>query len=229
LEEIATKAIPPSWERVFFEAREEIKLLNEIIAEKERKGEAIVPHKRDIFRAFYLTRIDSVKVVIFGQDPYPGKTSGIYHAMGLSFAVRKGIPIPSSLRNVYLELANSLGFINPRHGDLSFWAEQGVLLINKALTLSLGSKRSHCEIWSGFISRIIEAILAINPHCIFLLWGEEAKKLNQSINNRGHVLMAGHPSGLNRRNPFVGCGHFLRVNEILVGLGRETIMWQLPL
>ena len=186
------------------------------------QGETIYPPARLIFNAFAQTPFEQVRVVIIGQDPYhqPGQ------AMGLSFSVPQGVRIPPSLLNIYKELERSIpGYQRPAHGDLTHWAEQGVLLLNASLTVLHGQAASHAHIgWQQFTDAAISALSARDKPVVFLLWGNFAKKKAELIDsNRHFVLTAPHPSPLARG--FIGCGHFVETNRILAECGETPIQW----
>lgn len=185
-------------------------------------GVTIYPPARLIFNAFDKTPFDRVRVVILGQDPY--HKAG--QAMGLSFSVPQGVRVPPSLINIYKELERSLpGWQRPKHGDLSAWAEQGVLLLNASLTVIEGQAASHANIgWQRFTDAAIRALSAQNRPIIFLLWGAFAKKKAEHIDaKRHHILTAPHPSPLARG--FIGCNHFVDTNRILEARGDTPIQW----
>lgn len=192
---------------------------------KVSQSERVFPEKKDIFRALMLTPYDQVKIVIIGQDPYyqPGV------ANGLAFSVNKGQPIPKSLHNIFCELNDDLGYEYPPHGDLSQWAEQGVLLLNTVLTVSCGKPNSHRGFgWETFTDRIIQS-LNNSPHqLIFMLWGKHAQEKAKQIDPSRHfILKAPHPSPLSAHRGFFGCKHFSQANQILRKIGRMPICWQI--
>ena len=191
--------------------------------EKE-EGRRIYPPGSQIFKAFELTPVDSVKVVILGQDPYHGPGQ----AMGLSFSVPADMPAPPSLKNIFKEIHDDLGIQMSGYPDLEKWARQGVLLLNAVLTVRAGSPASHSSIgWTEFTDAVIKYIA---DHCsgvVFLLWGNFARSKKALIDTtRHHVLEAAHPSPL-ARGAFFGCRHFSKTNEILIKEGKTPIDWQL--
>lgn len=228
--DIVNKCRPVGWSDVFDEAVNELEELDEDLKKREVTFGRYYPDKKNLFRAFHLTPLDSVRVVIFGQDPYPDRdrSSGEIKAQGLSFSVNKSCAIPPSLRNIYKEIkSNYDDFTIPSHGDLSTWANQGVLLLNACLTVDAGSEGTTVKIWDGFLYRVIEAILKTNPKCIFVLWGRNAQTLKKIIKNRGIVLEAPHPSSRNIKGGFLGCKHFIRINELLMENNKNPINWNL--
>ena len=187
-------------------------------------GVTIYPPGGLIFRAFELTPLGKVKVVILGQDPYhnPGQ------AMGLSFSVPEGVPAPPSLRNIFQEIETDLGIRMSGSPNLEPWARQGVLLLNAMLTVEAGKAGSHSRIgWQEFTDAVIRCV---SDHCdgvVFLLWGNFACSKRGLIDTSRHfVLEAAHPSPL-ARGTFFGCRHFSRTNEILLSEGKTPINWQL--
>ena len=194
-----------------------------LLAEKNA-GKTIYPRGSLIFNAFNTTPLPEVKVVILGQDPYHQPNQ----AMGLSFSVPQGVPIPPSLRNVCKELARTIdGFVLPNHGDLSKWAEQGVFLLNAVLTVAQGQAASHAKLgWQYFTDAVIRTISEHNEGVVFMLWGNFAKQKAELIDaHRHHILIAVHPSPL-AGGGFAGCNHFALANELLVKQGKQPIDWQ---
>ena len=194
-----------------------------LLAEKNA-GKTIYPRGSLIFNAFNTTPLPEVKVVILGQDPYHQPNQ----AMGLSFSVPQGVPIPPSLRNVYKELARTIdGFVLPNHGDLSKWAEQGVFLLNAVLTVAQGQAASHAKLgWQYFTDAVIRTISEHNEGVVFMLWGNFAKQKAELIDaHRHHIRTAVHPSPL-AGGGFAGCNHFALANELLVKQGKQPIDWQ---
>lgn len=192
--------------------------------EEEYRTEQVFPPKGQMFTAFALTPYDKVKCVILGQDPYHNDGQ----AMGLSFSVPKGEEIPPSLRNIYKELNNEMGFVIPDSGDLTGWAKQGVLLLNAVLTVRAHCPASHSKIgWEEFTDSIISALNSRREPLVFMLWGNYARSKRKLINNPAHlVLEAAHPSPLSASRGFFGCGHFVKCNEFLESTGQRPIDWQ---
>jgi uracil-DNA glycosylase len=232
VENIAREYAPPSWRHVFEAARNELSDVSDILAEQESVYGPYYPLKQDLFTAFHKTPLQNVKVVIMGMDPYPQGVIvngvNVPRAVGVSFGTRQGDAIPSSLANIYKELANSVhGFQIPDHGDLSEWMCQGVLMLNACLTVRPGIPGSHGDIWLGFIKRVCTAISLVNPHCIYLLWGQQAQKLKPMLGERSVVFEAAHPSGQSARRGFFGCNHFNLVNQTLISQGHVGINWRI--
>lgn len=194
-------------------------------AEKALKRE-IYPAGPNIFNAFSRTPFENVKVVIIGQDPYHGPGQ----AHGLAFSVVKGIPTPPSLKNIFKELQSDIGMAIPSSGDLTPWAEQGVLLLNASLTVRAQEANSHAKIgWSDFTNAVISRVSDTHKGVVFLLWGKFAQEKQLFIDtNRHYILKAAHPSPLSAFNGFFGCKHFSRTNELLVQEKKDPIDWLLP-
>lgn len=190
----------------------------------EYENYTIYPDKDNIYNALKLTPPERVKVVILGQDPYINEGQ----ANGLSFSVKDGITIPPSLRNIYREQRKDLGIIQPKSGNLTKWAEQGVLLLNTTLTVRKGLSNSHQgKGWSNFTDAIIE-YLGQQEHIVFLLWGNFAKAKEKLINrSKNLILTAAHPSPLSATRGFFGCQHFSKTNEYLLQNNLSPIDWQL--
>lgn len=219
--------LEPSWkERVgdYFD-RPDMQALSEFLRNELRGGKIVFPPPRQIFAALDATPFDAVKIVILGQDPYHGPGQ----AHGLCFSVQPGVPVPPSLRNMYAELQRDLGFVPPRHGCLTHWAEQGVLLLNAVLTVEQGLAGSHQgKGWEGFTDSVIEALNREREHLVFMLWGSYAQAKGRLIDRRRHlVLTAPHPSPLSAHRGFIGCGHFSKANAYLVEHGMAPVDWTL--
>ena len=191
----------------------------------EYASHTIFPSMYDIFNALKYTSYSGTRVVILGQDPYHGENQ----AHGLAFSVQKSVPIPPSLLNMYKELCNELGCYMPNNGFLEKWANQGVLLLNSALTVRDGMANSHRgKGWETFTDCVIEKLNARKEPVIFLLWGNNAKEKARLITNPcHHILTTVHPSPLSASRGFFGCGHFAKTNELLMEMGREPIDWQI--
>jgi uracil-DNA glycosylase len=190
----------------------------------ERQNFNIFPKVKDVFKAFELTPLDKLKVVLIGQDPY----HKINQAHGLSFSVNSGIKTPPSLVNIYKELKTDLNIPIAEHGNLTHWAKQGVLLLNATLTVREGQPGSHQKKgWEIFTNEIIKYISENTESTVFLLWGNFAKTKKEIINSSKHlVLEAAHPSPL-ARGAFFGSKHFSKCNEFLISKGKVPIDWSL--
>jgi len=182
----------------------------------------VYPDMYDIFNAYKYTAYKDVKVVILGQDPYHNPNQ----AHGLAFSVKKGVDIPPSLKNIYKELHDEIGFEIPTHGCLIDWAKQGVFLLNTALTVRAPIANSHQgKGWEEFTDATIKLINKKDAPVVYLLWGGNARSKAKLITNPNHlVLQCAHPSPLSAYNGFFGCGHFIKTNEYLQKYG-QTIDW----
>lgn len=193
--------------------------------EEERQDNTIYPPEEDVFNALKFSPYNDTKVVILGQDPYhePGQ------AHGLCFSVNKGVKIPPSLVNIYKEMQNDMGIIQPNHGYLADWAYQGVLLLNTVLTVRRGEANSHKgKGWEKFTDRIVELLNQREKPMVFILWGANAKSKQSLITNKDHMILSGaHPSPLSAFNGFFGGGYFSKANRFLELTGQEPIYWQL--
>ena len=189
----------------------------------EYQNQVVYPKGKEIFNAFAHCPVDKLKVVILGQDPYHGPGQ----AHGLSFSVREGIPFPPSLLNIFKEINRDLGHSMPPNGDLTKWADQGVLLLNATLTVRANSAGSHQKKgWEIFTDEIIRQLSARRKDLVFLLWGNFAKSKKALIT--GHkILEAAHPSPLSAHNGFFNCKHFSQTNAFLVEKGMSPIDWQI--
>ncbi len=181
--------------------------------EYTESGHPVYPPMEDIFSALRYTAYKDVRVVIIGQDPYHG--AGQAH--GLCFSVRKGVEVPPSLKNIYKELADDIGFVPPSHGCLTSWAQNGVLLLNSVLTVRGGMAGSHRgKGWEIFTDKVISLLNNRAEPIVFMLWGNYAKEKGRLITNPAHlVLTAAHPSPLSAYNGFFGCRHFSKAIRFL--------------
>ena len=185
----------------------------------------IFPPKAKVFSAFEVCDYPDVKVVILGQDPY----HEVNQAHGMCFSVNPGVKIPPSLVNIYKELHDDLGCYIPNNGYLIPWSDQGVLLLNTALTVRAHEANSHKNIgWEIFTDDIIKLLNTREDPVIFVLWGANARRKKEFIDvSRHYVLEAPHPSPLSASRGFFGCKHFSKINKILKDLGKEPIDWQI--
>ena len=211
-------ALAGEFEKPYFES-----LVHYLRSEKAA-GKVIYPPGSQIFRAFDLTPVDKVKVVILGQDPYHGPGQ----AHGLSFSVPTGVPAPPSLKNIFKEIETDLGVRMSGHPNLESWARQGVLLLNAVLTVRASEAASHGRIgWQEFTDAVIKYISDNCEGVVFMLWGNFARGKAELIDHSKHVVLeAAHPSPL-ARGAFFGCRHFSRANEALSAFGRTPIYWKL--
>jgi uracil-DNA glycosylase len=208
--------------------------LKSFLKEDKKLKKLIFPYSDNIFNAFNFTPVKDVKVVIIGQDPYHSfeelDNQIIPHAHGLCFSVPKeSKKIPPSLKNIYKEIKNDLGYEIPPHGNLSSWAKQGVLLLNATLTVRAHEAASHQKKgWETFTDNVIKKLGEEKEGLIFLLWGKFAQdKANLIDQTKHHVLMAAHPSPFSAHNGFFGCNHFSKTNQLLKTAGLTEIDWQI--
>jgi len=223
------EAIPESWRTVLAPvlAAPAARRLGEFLSAEEAQGKAIYPPRGTRLAALALTPLDKVKVVILGQDPYHGPGQ----AHGLSFSVQPGVRVPPSLVNIYKELAADLGLPIAGHGNLTHWAEQGVLLLNAVLTVEDGQPASHQgKGWEAVTDAVVAAVAAKAEPCVFLLWGSHAQKKAQAVADLKHsrhlVLSAPHPSPLSAHRGFLGSCPFSQANAFLEAKGRGPIDWR---
>lgn len=223
-------AIPESWRGALEPvlAAAEARRLGGFLTAEEAAGKAIYPPRGTRLAALALTPLDTVKVVILGQDPYHG--AGQAH--GLSFSVQDGVRVPPSLVNIYKELESDLGLPRPAHGNLTRWAQQGVLLLNAALTVEDGKPASHQgKGWEAVTDAVVAAVAAKAEPCVFLLWGSHARKKAANVPGLGPdthhlVLTAPHPSPLSAHTGWFGCKHFSKANAFLDAQGRGAVDWR---
>lgn len=192
------------------------------------EGANCFPSRNELFNAFKLTPFNELKVIILGQDPYP--TPG--NAMGLAFSVRPQVKVPASLKNIYKELTTDIpGFVAPPHGCLTYWAQQGVLMLNAILSVEQGKPLSHAKHgWEQFTDDVIQAINQYSEHNVYLLWGSKAKAKCKCVDRTRNLVLEGpHPSPLSASSGFFGCKHFSQANAYLESQGKIPIDWQLPM
>ena len=189
------------------------------------KNRTIFPKPSLLFNAFNSTHLNDVKVVIIGQDPY----HGLGQANGLSFSVNEGITIPPSLLNIFKELNSDLNIPISKTGNLQFWAEQGVLLLNSILTVEKDNANSHKDIgWEIFTKKVIEVISTKLNNIVFILWGKQANCINDIIDSsKHHIISSAHPSPLSAHRGFFGSKPFSKTNEFLKSKGISPIDWNL--
>ncbi len=192
----------------------------------DREHHVVYPPPEDVFAAIHLTSYADTRVMILGQDPYHGPNQ----AHGLCFSVRRGVPVPPSLANMYKELHTDLGIEPRRHGNLEHWAIQGVLLLNTTLTVRAGQAGSHQgKGWETFTDQVIRTVNDKTDPVVFILWGAAARKKKALIDSTRHVVIeSAHPSPLSAHNGFFGSRPFSRTNDALIARNRQPIDWQLP-
>lgn len=190
---------------------------------EEMRRHAVYPPGKEMFQAFWLTPFADVKVVILGQDPYHGPEQ----AHGLCFSVRRGVPVPPSLENIYRELHTDLGIPPATHGDLSSWARQGVLLLNTVLSVRARAARSHAgKGWENFTDKVIEELVQRREGLVFVLWGNDAgQKASMIDTSRHRIIRSSHPSPYSASYSFFGSRPFSKINAWLQSRGEAPIDW----
>ena len=216
--------ITEEWDEILKEefASESYLRLREFL-KTEYSTRTIYPSMYDIFNSMKKTAFGNIKAVILGQDPYHERGQ----AMGLSFSVPAGIEKPPSLVNIFKELHDETGMEVPASGDLTGWANQGVLLLNTVLTVREHAANSHKgKGWEEFTDSIIKKISDGRENVVFLLWGGNARSKKPLIDGAKHLILeCAHPSPLSAYNGFFGCGHFIKANEYLIKHGKTPIDW----
>lgn len=221
-------ALEPGWLSVLeneFE-KQYMKDLKAFLLQEKEAGYTIFPKGADIFNAFNYTPFDKVEVVIIGQDPYHGDGQ----AHGLSFSVKKGVTVPPSLKNIYKELETDIeGFKTPDHGNLTQWAEEGVLLLNATLTVRAHQAGSHQgKGWEAFTDQAISQLSEKKTGLVFLLWGKFAQNKSILIDEKKHtVIKSAHPSPFSAYNGFFGSRPFSKTNAALTANGKKPVNWQI--
>ena len=216
--------VAPDWAVALEPVAPTVAAVGDFLRAEIAAGRGYLPSGDRVLRAFSRP-LGDVRVLIVGQDPYP--TPG--HPVGLSFAVEPSVrPIPRSLINIYAELQTDLDIVPARHGDLSAWFEQGVLLLNRVLTVAPGQSGSHRgKGWEQVTQRAIEVLVERGGPLVAILWGRDAQSLAPMLGDVPYVASA-HPSPLSARSGFFGSRPFIRANELLIGQGGEPIDWRLP-
>jgi uracil-DNA glycosylase len=213
-------ALEPEFKKPYFTE------LVEMLRAEKKSGKKIYPPGQFIFNAFEQTPIDQVRVVLLGQDPYHGPGQ----AHGLSFSVQPGIKPPPSLINIFKELKSDIGLVNtPASGDLSKWAQQGVLLLNASLTVRDNEPNSHANLgWSPFTDAVIQTVSRTCKHVVFILWGKFAQQKAALIDQDNHMILASaHPSPFSADKGFFGSKPFSKTNDWLIAHGIDPIDWSL--
>ena len=216
--------LEPGWAEELAAVEPDVRAMGEFLRSEIAAGRGYLPAGPDVLRAF--TRpFAAVRVLIVGQDPYP--TPG--HAMGLSFSVQPDVrPIPRSLANIYTELVDDLGVEPPSNGDLTPWADAGVLLLNRCLTVRPGAPASHRgKGWETITDAAIAALVARGTPLVAILWGKDAQSLRPALGDVP-IIASPHPSPLSARGGFFGSRPFSRANELLVQQGAAPLDWRLP-
>lgn len=205
-------------------AKPYIQDLKRFLASEKTAGKIVYPPESEVFSAFLHTPFAQVKVVIIGQDPYHGKGQ----AHGLSFSVAPQVPLPPSLRNIFLEIEQDLGIPPSQDGCLTSWANQGVLLLNSILTVRANEAKSHNGIgWEQFTRAVVEKLLEREDPIVFIAWGKSAQTLLEGKKPHHAILTAAHPSPYSAYSGFFGCRHFSKTNALLEKWGKTPINWKL--
>jgi uracil-DNA glycosylase len=220
----ATGQIDPGWARALAPVAGDLARVGEFLASERAAGHTVLPAPEHLLRAFRQP-FDAVRVLIVGQDPYP--TPG--HAIGLAFAANAAVrPLPRSLGNIYTELEADLGLARPQHGDLSAWADQGVLLLNRVLSVRAGAAGSHRRHgWEAVTDQAICALVERRHPLVAILWGKDAGTLRPLLGDTP-VLESAHPSPLSARRGFFGSRPFSGANRLLLEQGAVPVEWALP-
>ncbi len=219
--------LPSSWHSLLAEELDKPYFCElERFLAKEQQSHAVCPPEADTFAALKLTPYKSVNVLLLGQDPYPGEGQ----AHGLCFSVRPGIKPPASLRNIYKELQQDVGFHMPNNGYLVPWAKQGILMLNAVLTVRVGEPNSHKgKGWEIFTDTVISRVNERETGVVFVLWGAYAQKKIKLIDTDRHtIIKSAHPSPLSAHNGFFGSRPFSAINKALQKIGKPEINWQIP-
>ena len=220
----------PSWQAMIGDELDKpyMQSLHFFLKQEKAAGKTIFPPSPLIFNAFNHTPFDRVRVVIIGQDPYHGRDKGQPQAHGLSFSVPEGVALPPSLLNIFKEIESDLGIKMRGKGDLTPWANQGVLLLNATLTVEMASAGSHQKRgWETFTDAAIAALNQYREGLVFVLWGSYAQKKGGMIDPKKHlVLKSVHPSPLSAHRGFFGNHQFSSINEYLTKRGEAPIDWQ---
>ncbi|MEV6554665.1 uracil-DNA glycosylase [Nocardia sp. NPDC051756] len=221
-----SEIIDPGWAKALEPVAERISAMGEFLREENAAGRGYLPAGENVLRAFQRP-FDAVRVLVVGQDPYP--TPG--HAMGLSFSVAPDVsPVPRSLSNIFAEYTKDLGHPTPSCGDLSPWSDQGVLMLNRVLTVAPGQPASHRgKGWEAVTEQAIRALVARDEPLVAILWGRDASTLKPTlVEAEIPYIESAHPSPLSASRGFFGSRPFSRVNELLDELGAEPVDWRLP-
>lgn len=199
--------------------------LTQNLEESLKRGNTHYPDQKDIYKAYQLTEVKNIRAVIIGQDPYHGPNQ----AHGLAFSVPDNTPVPPSLKNIFKELKRDLNIEPNACGNLSYWAQQGVFLLNTTLTVQAHQPNSHSKIgWQTFTLNSVRYINEQCEHVVFMFWGAHANALINHIDHSKHlVLTSSHPSPLSAHRGFLGCGHFSACNDYLKENGKQEICWDL--
>ncbi|HZK04476.1 MAG TPA: uracil-DNA glycosylase [Actinomycetaceae bacterium] len=219
-----TNVMHPSWAAAMAPVEHQIRDMGTMLRQELTAGNGYLPAGTDVFRAFTYP-LDEVKVLIVGQDPYP--TPG--HPMGLSFSVQPHVhPLPRSLENIYRELQNDVGAARPPHGDLSHWSKEGVMLLNRVLTVRPGTPASHRNRgWEAITDHAISVLVRRDSPLVAILWGRDAQSLSTAL-GQTPIIASAHPSPLSASRGFFGSRPFSRANAALLAQGATPVEWEIP-
>lgn len=219
-----SELVDPGWARALEPAAQRIAAMGDFLRAETAAGRRYLPAGENVLRAF-TAPFDDVRVLIVGQDPYPAPG----HPIGLSFAVERSVrPIPRSLQNIYRELRDDLGIPVPAHGDLTAWTRQGVLLLNRVLSVQAGASGSHRgKGWEAVTETAIRALVARDRPLVAILWGRDAGTLRPML-GATPVIASAHPSPLSASSGFFGSKPFSRANDLLAAAGASPVDWRLP-
>jgi uracil-DNA glycosylase len=226
----ASKIVENGWQNIFKDATPELTHISNLLDVRKKLG-AYTPKAEDCFNAFKLCPLKNIKVIIIGYQPYFGTINSygkyVSKDTGLSYSVRVEDDVPKSIKNIYMELKNTVtGFEIPNHGNLEEWAKQGVLFLNNSLTLGQQKNIDVSEVWYGFINKTLKEIKKVNPATIVVLWGRKVQCINKLIPDGFIVLETQcQPDGYNVDNEFFGCNHFNIINEHLKKQNKTLIDW----
>jgi uracil-DNA glycosylase len=229
MQAVLEKHLSPSWYEELKEEFEKpyMQALSKFLRAERARGVEVYPPAKDVFTAFELCPFDQVRVVVIGQDPYHGPGQ----AHGLCFSVQKGIAIPPSLKNIYLEMQADLGLNPPLHGCLHKWAKRGILLLNSTLTVRRGNPESHQrQGWEQFTDVVCQKLAQKKEPLVFMLWGKFAQeKAEKALGPKSPhlILKAAHPSPFSAHRGCLGCRHFSKANHFLKEQGRPPVDWEL--
>jgi uracil-DNA glycosylase len=231
IEQLSQECVPISWKPVFDVAQPELKHISKKLDKDKCYGDYL-PRKEHIFNAFFHCPMDTVKVIILNREPYNTLINQygctVPKDIGLAYSIRKTDVLTKVLVNIYKELKNEYhDFITPKHGDLTRWCQQGVMLLNVSLTTSTHQSHTYSEMWHGFLTKMFDQLVKVNPNTIVVMWGK-SQCLANMLPNSFIQLTAGDPMNV-RESPgsFIGCNHFKLINEQLIKLGKTPIDWQI--
>jgi len=225
--------LPEDWAEAVAERGCDLSELDVLVTSLYKGSPSVLPHRADVFRAFHLTKLKDVRVMILGQDPYPKREQ---KAQGLAFSVPEGVPVPRSLNNIFrnLEADDAIAFRRPKAGgqavgDLTNWAKEGVLLLNTALTVEEGRAGSHKRHWKKFANLVLKSVIEEHEHVAFLLWGNPAIKCAEDAEISAHPHMrmqSAHPrGGRSNQKRFKDVLHFSEADDFLATHGRGKVAW----